>query len=164
MVILGIDPGFGITGYGLIEVHPKQIQFPKLIEAGILSSKKESAFADRLSEIHKGLVELIEEFSPESLALEEVYSSGAFPKSAIQIGQVQGIVLLAASQAKIPVHMYYPIQVKKCLIGFGRGTKMQMQKMIQRTLGLSEVPRPDDVADALAVAICHANRVRGILN
>ncbi len=164
MIILGIDPGFGISGYGVIDVSAKNVQVPKLIEAGILTSKKESAFQDRLGEIHKGLVELIREFSPEALALEEVYSSGAFPKSAIHIGQVQGIVMLAASQANIPVHMYYPIQVKKCLIGFGRGTKMQIQKMIQRTLNLTDVPRPDDVADALAVALCHANRVRGLLN
>ncbi len=164
MIILGIDPGFGISGYGIIDVRQDRVQVPKLIEAGILTSKKESKFQDRLSEIHKGLVDIIKEYSPEALALEEVYSSGAFPKSAIHIGQVQGIVMLAASQAAIPVHMYYPIQVKKCLIGFGHGTKMQMQKMIQRTLGLKEVPRPDDVADALAVALCHANRVRGLLN
>lgn len=164
MIILGIDPGFGITGYGLIDIHPKEIQFPRLIEAGVLTSKKESAFPDRLNEIHSGLMELIQEFAPEALALEEVYSSGAFPKSAIHIGKVQGIVLLAAAQASIPVHMYYPIQVKKSLLGHGHGTKIQTQKMIQRTLKLEQVPRPDDVADALAVALCHANRMRGLLN
>lgn len=160
MVILGVDPGFGITGYGLIEADPKKFPEPRVIEAGILTSDKKQPLPERLKEIHRQFVALLEEFSPQAIALEEIFSVGAFPKSAILIGHVHGIVLLAAAQAGIPVFMYYPIQVKRALLGYGHGSKGQTQRMVQRTLGLDKPPQPDDVADALAVALCHANRSR----
>lgn len=160
MIILGIDPGFGITGYGLIETNPQQVQFPRLLEAGILTTKKNNALSERLLEIHDHLLELFKEFTPQAMAMEEIFSVGAFPRSAIQIGNVHGVVQLAAAQNSVPISLYYPIQVKKALLGFGHGTKQQIQRMVQRTLQLAEVPKPDDVADALAVALCHANRLR----
>ena len=157
---MGIDPGFGITGYGLIETDPSRARVPRLIEAGILASKKDSPLPERLREIYDNFVSLLQEFSPAAVALEEIFSVGKFPKSAIMIGHVHGIVLLASAQNSIPVYTYYPIQVKRALLGYGRGSKQQMQRMVQRTLELPKPPQPDDVADALAVALCHANRVR----
>jgi len=158
VVILGIDPGFGITGYGLIEIHDSKAKNPEILEAGILKSKQNKNISERLFEIYKSLNDLLQEFSPSVLAIEEIYSISRFPRSAIFIGNVQGIVLLAAAQRKIPVFSYFPIQIKKILLGYGRGTKLQMQKMVQRTFKLETVPKPDDVADALAVALCHAHR------
>lgn len=160
MKILGIDPGFGITGYGLIEAHANQSRGLQLVEAGILNSQKNRAFSERLCEIHRYLTELLKEFSPEVMAIEDTYSVQAFPKTAIFIGCVRGVVLLAAGQNSIPVFHYYPRQVKKALVGNGDATKSQIQKMVQSNLCLKETPRPDDVADALAVAICHAQRLR----
>ncbi len=144
----------------MIKINSGNVHAPGLIEAGILTSKKNQPLQNRLEEIYKNLVKILEEFSPNVLAIEEIYSVKTFPRSSIFIGNVQGIVLLAAAQKKLPVASYYPIQVKKALVGYGRAKKIQTQKCVQRTLNLKEVPRPDDVADALAVALCHANRVR----
>lgn len=161
MIILGIDPGYGITGYGLIEVdhgtHP-----PKLIEAGVLTSKKEKNLSQRLHEIYINLQSLLKEFSPQALALEEVFSVPSFPKSAFFIGNVHGIVHLAAVQSSVPIFSYYPIQVKKILLGYGRAQKAQTQRMVQRVFNLDKIPQPDDVADALALALCHAHRTRNL--
>ena len=159
MLVLGIDPGFGITGYGIIEIKNLDLQNPKLIEAGILRSQKTKSLSERLQEIYDHIIEILNDFKPEGMAIEEVYSSKSFPRSGIQIGNVQGIVLLAAAQKKISISTYFPIQVKKALLGHGHATKIQMQKMIQRTLHLETVPQPDDAADALAVALCHAQRM-----
>lgn len=160
MIILGVDPGFGITGYGLIKISPPDFHTPHLVEAGVLTSKKEKPLCERLHEIYKHLREILKEFSPHSMAVEEIFSVGKFPGSAIHIGKVQGVILLAAAEESMPVYSYYPIQVKKALIGHGRATKIQIQKMVQRTLNLREIPQPDDAADALAIALCHANRMR----
>ena len=161
MIILGIDPGLAITGYGLIEVSLQGNRQTALIEAGVLRSSNHQPVAGRLKEIYDQLVSILKEFSPQFLAMEEVYSSQKFPRSGLQIGNVQGIVFLAAEQHKIPVHTYFPIQVKKSLIGYGRANKMQVQKMVQDTFKLKSIPRPDDAADALAIALCHAGRARG---
>ncbi len=160
MIILGLDPGFGITGYGLIKTHSNNGRIPELVEAGILTSDKKNPLPKRLQEIYKSLTRILDEFSPDVIAIEEIYSVKTFPKSSIYIGHVQGLILLAAAERELPVESYYPIQVKKALLGYGRAKKFQTQIMVQRTLSLKEVPRPDDVADALAVALCHANRVR----
>ena len=159
MLILGIDPGFGITGYGVIEIKNLDLQNPKLVEAGVLRSQKQKSLSERLQEIYDYTLEILNDFSLQGMAIEEVYSSQSFPRSGIYIGNVQGVILLAAAQKKIPIKTYFPIQVKKALLGHGHATKVQMQKMIQRTLHLEVVPKPDDVADALAVALCHAQRM-----
>lgn len=159
MVILGVDPGFGITGYGVIEAGPGRTHTPRLVEAGILTSDKSLPLAQRLQEIHTQFVEVLREFKPQSIALEQIFSVGQFPRSAILIGHVHGIVLLAAAQNKISVTTYFPTQVKRALLGHGRAAKAQTQRMVQRALNLDAPPQPDDVADALAVALCHANRL-----
>ena len=113
-----------------------------------------------MKEIYDGFLGLLKEFSPEAVALEQIFSVGEFPKSAIMIGHVHGIVMLAAEQNRVPLFTYYPIQVKHALLGYGRSSKAQTQRMVQRTLGLAKPPQPDDVADALALALCHANRMK----
>ena len=161
MIILGVDPGFGITGYGLIEVAPPRVQNPRLVEAGILKSKKKESLSVRLKEIYGQIIQLFEEFSPGAVAVEDIFSVGAFPKSAILIGHMRGVVLLAAAQNAVPVFSYYPLQVKKSLLGNGHASKSQVQKMVQTTLHMDASPKPDDLSDALAVALCHASRLRG---
>ena len=158
MILLGIDPGFGITGYGIIEARDRQN--PRLVEAGIIKSKKEKTFSERLGEIHEQIEELLGEFKPSCVAVEDIYSAGAFPRSAILIGHVRGIVLLCAAQNGIPVFSYYPLQVKKALLGNGNATKAQVQRMVQTSLGLDQPIHPDDCSDALAIALCHANHLR----
>ena len=158
MIILGVDPGFGITGYGLIEADPDDIRNVKLLEAGVLRSAKNTPFSARLEEIYARMVELLEEFKPASVAVEEIFSSPAFPRSSIAIGHVRGVLLLAASQKKIPVFSYFPRQVKKSLVGNGNASKSQVQKMVENMFGLDKAVRPDDMADAIAIALCHAGQ------
>lgn len=164
MVILGIDPGFGITGYGLININGAGNsgirQKMQIIEAGVLRTSKNGSLGERLHEIYQQLTEILKEFSPEVMAVEDTYSIQSFPKSAIYIGYVQGVVLLAAAQNSIPVYHYYARQIKKALVGSGTATKSQVQRMVQMTFDMPQPPKPDDIADALAVAICHANRMR----
>lgn len=156
MVILGVDPGFGITGYGLIEADPDDIRNVKLLEAGVLKSPKNIPFSERLEEIYARMAELLEEFRPASMAVEDIYSSPAFPRSSIAIGHVRGVLLLAASQKKIPVFSYFPRQIKKSLVGNGNAGKSQVQRMVENTFRLDKDSRPDDLTDAIAIALCHA--------
>lgn len=155
-----MDPGFGITGYGLIQLNSGGEGEPRLLEAGCIRTEKKKTLSQRLLEIHQQLTEILAEFAPIAVAIEDTYSLSAFPKSGIYIGHAQGIILLAAAQRKVPVFHYYPLQVKKSISGNGNATKNQIQKMVQALLKLKETPRPDDVADALAVALCHARRMR----
>ncbi len=158
MIILGVDPGFGITGYGALEADPEDIRNVKLIEAGVLKSPKTLPFPGRLQEIYTQMLTLLDEFKPASIAVEEIYSTLAFPRTAIAIGHVRGVVLLAAAQKKVPVFSYFPRQVKKALVGNGNATKSQIQRMVETLFGLSnDKSRPDDLSDAIAIALCHAN-------
>ena len=158
MIILGVDPGFGITGYGLIEADPSDIRSVKLLEAGVLKSPKNKSFSERLEEIYARMVEILDEFSPACVAVEDVFSAQAFPRSSIAIGHVRGVLLLAASQKKVPVFSYFPRQVKKALTGNGNASKTQVQRMVENTFGLDKTVRPDDLSDAIAVALCHVGR------
>ena len=162
MVILGVDPGFGTTGYGLIKTDPLDIRNVELLEAGVLKSPKNISFSERLEEIYGRMMEILEEFCPASIAVEDIYSSPAFPRSSIAIGHVRGVLLLAASQKKIPVFSYFPRQIKKSLVGNGNASKSQIQKMVENTFGLNQDTRPDDLSDAIAIALCHAGHVERI--
>ena len=157
MIILGIDPGFGITGYGLLKADPENVKNITLLEAGILKSPKSLSFAGRLQEIYDRMTELMEEFKPSSMAVEDIYSVQAFPRSSIAIGHVRGVTLLAAAQKNVPVYSYFPRQVKKALVGNGNATKSQVQRMVENTFALDETKRPDDLTDAIAIALCHAS-------
>jgi crossover junction endodeoxyribonuclease RuvC len=150
--ILGIDPGLNITGYGVLQCGGGA---PKICEAGVVRGKSRRSLTDRLVEIHDGLSEVIAALKPDVMALEELYSHYARPRTAILMGHARGVICLAAAEAGIPVVHYSATQIKKILTGAGRASKSQVQRAIQRELALPQVPDPPDVADALAVALCH---------
>ena len=151
--ILGIDPGLNITGYGVLDVG---VGKPKLCEAGVVRGKTRGSISMRLLEIHQGVSEVIAALKPQVMAIEQLYSHYQRPRTAILMGHARGAIILAAAQAGIPVIHYAATQVKRILTGAGRADKSQMQRAIQRELNLPQLPEPPDVADALAVALCHA--------
>jgi crossover junction endodeoxyribonuclease RuvC len=149
--ILGIDPGLNTTGYGVIDVSAGKV---RLLEAGIVRSRAEK-LALKVQEIYTGVREVIEMFSPEVLAMEELYTHYDRPTTAILMGHARGCICLAAAQSGIEVVPYGATKVKKLLTGSGRATKDQVQRAIKLELGLDEYPDPPDVADAIALALCH---------
>jgi crossover junction endodeoxyribonuclease RuvC len=150
--ILGIDPGLNITGYGVLEADNGRLQ---LCEAGVVRGKSRESLTRRLVEIHEGLSEVIAGLHPNVMALEELYSHYDRPRTAILMGHARGVICLAAAEAGIPVMHYSATQIKRILTGSGRAPKSQVQRAIQRELGLAAPPEPPDVADALAAALCH---------
>jgi crossover junction endodeoxyribonuclease RuvC len=153
--ILGIDPGLNITGYGVLERNEKNSKQPRVIEAGVVRGAVKQPLPDRLAEIHAGVAEVIATLEPDVMALEQLYSHVAHPRTSILMGHARGVICLAAAEAGIPVVHYPATQIKRILTGNGRASKEQMQLAIQRELRLDELPDPPDVADALAVAVCH---------
>ncbi|MDO4425387.1 MAG: crossover junction endodeoxyribonuclease RuvC [Planctomycetia bacterium] len=154
MLILGIDPGINVTGYAVIEkkCHSNTL---KLCEGGVIRGKGLGTLPTRIQEIYRNLVEIIEQWRPAAMALEEVYSHYERPKTAIIMGHVRGVICLAAAEHEIPVFSYSATTVKKTLTGSGRASKGQMQRAIQLEFRLPSVPEPPDLADALAIAMCH---------
>lgn len=154
MVILGIDPGLTITGYGVLEFSPAR---PILREAGIIRTADDKAddLASKVHSVYKGVVDVIRQFHPQAMAVEQLYAHYDHPRTAILMGHARGVIFLAAAETGIPVVSYAATQVKKIVTGSGRASKEQVQRTIQRELGLATVPDPPDVADALAVALCH---------
>ena len=150
--ILGVDPGLNITGYGVLDVVAGKL---KLCEGGIIRGTSGAPLARRVAQIHEGVAEVIATFKPDVLAIEELYSHYKRPRTAILMGHARGVICLAGAQAGIPVVHYAATQVKRILTGSGRAPKAQVQYAIQRELGLPQVPEPADVADALAIALCH---------
>ena len=151
-LVLGIDPGLNTTGYGLIEVSSRG---PKLVEAGVVRSRAHDALELKLADIHQGVTELMTAFHPTVMALEKLYSHYERPTTAILMGHARGVICLAAAQAGVPICHYAATHVKKMLTGSGRAPKPQVQMAICRQFGLPQVPEPPDVADALAIALCH---------
>ena len=150
--ILGIDPGLNITGYGVLEVDGGRL---RLCEAGVVRGKSKGSLTKRLLEIHEGVCEVIASLHPDVMALEELYSHYARPRTAILMGHARGVICLAAAKADIPVNHYSATQIKRILTGSGHASKSQVQRAIQRELALAAAPEPPDVADALAAAMCH---------
>jgi crossover junction endodeoxyribonuclease RuvC len=150
--ILGIDPGLNITGYGVLVVSDGRL---KLCEAGVIRGHDRGSLTRRLVEIYDGVRDVIASLEPSVLALEQLYSHYNRPRTAILMGHARGVICLAGAQAGIPVVHYPSTQVKRILTGSGRASKAQMQRAIMRELGLPEAPEPPDVADALAIALCH---------
>lgn len=149
--ILGVDPGLHITGYGMIETEGGQI---RLLEAGVVRSRAK-LLEQRVLDIYSGIREVIIAYRPDVLALEELYSLYKRPRTAILMGHARGAICLAAAQANIPVLHYQATKIKKILTGNGRAPKDQIQRAIQIELHLESFPEPPDVADALAIALCH---------
>jgi len=154
--ILGIDPGLNVTGYGVLEFDTGQPGFGKgkILEAGVIRSKASNPIEQRINDIYSGVVDLISQYSPELMALEQLFSHYDRPRTAILMGHARGAICLAAGQAGIDVAHYEPTRVKKIMTGNGRAPKHQIQLAVKALLGLQEVPEPADVADALAIAIC----------
>jgi crossover junction endodeoxyribonuclease RuvC len=153
--ILGIDPGLQITGYAVVELAARG---PQVCEAGVIRTTMGRAPADmapRLCTLYDGLVEVLEQFQPQVVAVEQLYSHYEHPRTAILMGHARGIIFLAAGQKKLPVVSYNATSIKKTITGNGRASKDQVQRTIQRELNLPTVPEPPDVADALAAALCH---------
>jgi crossover junction endodeoxyribonuclease RuvC len=152
--VLGIDPGLQVTGYGLVETRGTQA---RVVEAGVVRSDERLPLADRLRKIHAALRGIVRELAPGAIVVEELYSHYGHPVTAILMGHARGVILLAAAECGVPVVSYSATRIKKALTGHGRASKEQMQRMVQTTLHLRTLPEPPDVADALAVALCHAN-------
>jgi crossover junction endodeoxyribonuclease RuvC len=150
-IILGLDPGLSVTGYGVIKSHHKV----QLLEAGVIRIRRDQPLASRLKELYEGIVEVIESYPIDFVAVEQLFSHYERPRTAILMGHARGVLCLAAANAGKSVHSYEPTKVKKLLTGNGRAPKSQMQLAIQQQLQLKEPPDPPDVADALAIALCH---------
>jgi crossover junction endodeoxyribonuclease RuvC len=153
--ILGVDPGLQITGYAVLEQGPLR---PRVCEAGVIRTREGRAPAEmalRIHVVYNGIVELLTQFRPAVVALEQLYAHYAHPRTAILMGHARGVILLAATQHDVPVMSYNATRIKKVVTGNGHAPKEQVQRAMQRELGLAELPEPPDVADALAVALCH---------
>lgn len=153
MLIIGIDPGYAICGYGIIEERNHKF---RALDYGVITTQARVPFEERLMAIHDGTRALIERYKPDVMAIEELFFNQN-TKTAMGTAQARGVVILAAAKANLPVFEYKPSQVKNAVTGYGKADKQQVQKMVQMLLQLQEVPRPDDAADALAVAIAQAN-------
>ncbi|MCC6453429.1 MAG: crossover junction endodeoxyribonuclease RuvC [Caldilineaceae bacterium] len=151
-IALGIDPGTGTTGYGVVGLLPSG-EFA-LLACGVIRTPPRTAMHLRLEELFNDLCSLIEEFHPQVLVVEKLFF-GRNVTTAISVGQARGIVLLAAALAQLNVAEYTPAEVKQAIAGYGNADKRQVQEMVQRLLDLPEIPRPDDAADGVAIAVCH---------
>ena len=159
MRILGIDPGYGITGFGLIEADRGNCQ---LIRCGAITTPAGMDFSARLEIIYEDMRQLLELSKPDAVAMEELFF-GQNVTTGIGVAQSRGVMLLAIRQAGLEVTSYKPMQVKQAVVGYGNATKHQVQDMTKRLLHLKEMPKPDDAADAIAIALCHARASTSLL-
>lgn len=153
MRIIGIDPGYAIVGFGVVETEKSAI---RTIEYGAITTPAEMDFYSRLDEIYKDLCYILDKHKPEFLAIERLYFTSN-QKTAIDVAQARGIILLAARQRNIEIFEYTPLQVKQSVTGYGKAVKKQVQEMTKKILNLPAIPKPDDTADALAIAVCHSH-------
>ncbi|OWZ83452.1 crossover junction endodeoxyribonuclease RuvC [Natranaerobius trueperi] len=156
MIILGVDPGIAECGYGIIHVKGSK---RKCLVCGVLRTYSTQTPTERLKEIYTGMINLIEEFSPDTAAIESLFFSKN-TKTAMQVGQAKGVIMLALAHSHLDVFEYTPLQVKQGVCGYGSASKDQVQKMVQRILNLSKIPKPNDAADALAVSLCHSQSLQ----
>jgi crossover junction endodeoxyribonuclease RuvC len=154
MIVVGLDPGLASTGYGVVERRSGSM---RALDGGVIETPADLAMEIRLAHIHAAVQELLEEHAPVALALEQLYF-GQNVRTAFAVGQARGAAMLAAGQRRLPCFSYTPQQVKGAVCGNGRAPKEQVARMVAALLALGEPPRPDHAADALAVAICHANQ------
>ncbi len=159
MRILGIDPGYGITGFGLIEAQRGSSQ---LLRCGAITTPAGMDFPVRLEMIYQDMTELLKISQPDAVAIEELFF-GQNVTTGIGVAQSRGVILLAIQQAGIPIFSYKPMQVKQAVVGYGNATKHQVMDMTRRLLHLKKMPKPDDAADAIAIALCHARSSTSLL-
>ena len=153
MVILGIDPGVAIVGYGVVECVSGNF---RCLEYGCITTPAHTLLEDRLSEIYDGMTELIARHRPDCMSIEELFFNNNH-KTAVDVAQARGVILLAANKARLPIYEYTPLQVKSAVVGYGRAEKQQVMYMVRQYLHMKETPKPDDAADAIAIAICHGS-------
>ncbi|MGE5631096.1 MAG: crossover junction endodeoxyribonuclease RuvC [Caulobacteraceae bacterium] len=153
MIILGVDPGIAILGYGLVGYEANKFT---VIDYGAITTEAGTPMSRRLTLIYDDLINLIVKYKPDVFAVEELFFNKNI-KTALTVGHARGVAVLAASKSGVPVYEYTPLQVKQAVVGYGRAEKKQIQQMVKILLNLREIPKPDDVADALAVALCHGN-------
>lgn len=158
MIILGIDPGYAIVGYGILEYKGNKF---KVLSYGAVTTDASMDMFDRFKAIYDELNKIIEEYKPEFMAIEELFFNSN-QKTAINVAQARGVILLAAMNHGVRIFEYTPLQVKQAVAGYGRADKQQIQQMVKLLLGLEKVPKPDDTADALAIAICHGHSYRPV--
>lgn len=156
MRILGIDPGYAIVGFGVVDYDGRKFT---PVEYGAILTEAHTPFTDRLRAIHTDMEFIFEKFRPQCMAVEKLFFT-TNQKTAIDVAQARGITVLSAAKRDIPVYEYTPLQVKSAVVGYGKAEKQQVMEMTKNLLGLSHIPRPDDAADALAIAICHGHTVR----
>jgi len=156
MVILGIDPGIAIVGYGLINYEAGKCS---LIGYGTINTPAKTQLSYRLNSIYMDMQTILDRFKPDAIAIEELFFN-TNAKTAINVAHARGVLVLAAKQKNIPIYEYTPLQVKQAVVGYGRAEKKQVMEMTREQLKMAKVARPDDAADALALAICHANTLR----
>ena len=159
MVILGIDPGVATIGFGIIRAERGK---NTLIQYGVITTPPGIPLSERLVQIHDDMQQLIETFKPDEMAVEELFFSKNIT-TGISVAHGRGVILLAAEKAGVPVFEYTPMQVKQSVVGYGNATKHQVQDMTRRILHLQSVPKPDDAADAIAIALCHARSSTSLL-
>ena len=157
MRIIGIDPGTGILGFGVIDMVKGNA---RLVTAGVIRTPPHTPLPDRLEEIYNGLTEIITETSPTVMAIEKLFFNQNVT-TAMSVSHARGVAMLTGQQAGLQIEEYTPLQIKQTMTGYGRADKKQMQEMVRMHLGLTEVPKPDDCADALAAAIMCALTLRG---
>ena len=159
MRILGIDPGYGITGFGLVDAQRGQFQ---LLRCGAITTPAGMDFSARLEIIYEDMKKLLEMAKPDVVAIEELFF-GQNVTTGIGVAQSRGVILLAIRQAGLPVYQYKPMQVKQAVVGYGNATKHQVQDMTKRLLRLQAMPKPDDAADAIAIALCHGRSATSLI-
>ena len=159
MRILGIDPGYGIIGFGLVEAERSNFS---LLRCGAITTPAGMDFSARLEIIYEDMRQLLQTAKPDAVAIEELFF-GQNVTTGIGVAQSRGVILLAIRQAGLEVTSYKPMQVKQAVVGYGNATKHQVQDMTRRLLGLSAMPKPDDAADAIAIALCHARSSTSLL-
>ncbi len=159
MRILGIDPGYGITGFGLVQAERNQF---RMIRCGAITTPPNTDFSWRLGVIYNDMVQLLELTKPDAVAIEELFF-GHNVTTGINVAQSRGVILLAVQQAGVPIFEYKPMQVKQAVVGYGNASKHQVMDMTKRILHLDAVPKPDDAADAVAIALCHARSSTSLL-
>ena len=156
MRILGIDPGFAITGFSIIDYAGNKF---KLITSGAILTEAHTSFPLRLEKIYNDLTMIIEEYKPDAMSIEELFFNNN-AKTAINVAQARGVILIAAKTKGIPIYEYTPLQVKQSVVGYGRADKMQVQRMVKMILNTEKLPKLDDITDSMAIGICHAHSSR----
>lgn len=165
MRILGIDPGYAILGWGVIDMKGNHF---KVVDYGAVTTDSKMEMPDRLKVLYNSLMDIITEYEPDVASIEELFFN-TNAKTAILVGQARGVAVLACANAGLEIEEYTPLQIKQGLVGYGRAEKKQVQLMVKTILNLNEVPKPDDTADALAAAVCHGHsagsrkKMKGIL-